>query len=415
MQQSESLPKTPPGGLNEFHLGWKVVLAASIGVGVGITGVNTYSLSVFLNPLTEEFGWSRTETSAAKTFLTLGYVLTAPLIGYLADRFGPRKIGMASMIGVVIGMLAMTQMNGQIEMYYLFYFLLALAGCATTPLVWTRGVATWFLEKRGLALGLTLTGSGLAGLIAPSFIGGLIDGYGWQAGYVGMAVLALIGIVPIYFLFFENSGSATGPAGARPNIPRSGRDVVSALKSRHFWQISIAFAFIGGAVSALVVHLVALLTDTGISRETAVSFASLLGFAVVVGRVGTGYLVDRFHAPYVAGFFLVMPAIGCLLLAGGLTSTAVIAFAALSFGLAAGSEVDLLPYLTARYFGLKDYGKIYGWVFVLFYAGVGVGPPFLGWMFDRNGDYLSALMIVGPVLAAGAATVAMLGRPPVFK
>lgn len=413
----QTLDRTTSGqGVSEFSLGWKVVLAASVGVGVGITGVNTYSLSVFLNPLSEEFNWSRTETSAAKTFLTLGYVLTAPLIGYLADRFGPRKIGLASMGGVVAGMLAMTQMTGQIEVYYLFYFLLALLGCATTPLVWTRGVATWFLEKRGLALGLTLTGSGLAGLIAPWYIGTLIDRFGWQGGFVGMAALAAIGLIPIYFFFYENTHAPNAPtSAARPAIPRSGRDVREALRSRHFWQISLAFAVIGGTVSALVVHMVALLTDAGISRDVAVSFAGLMGFAVVVGRLGTGYLVDKFHPPYIAGFFLMMPAIGCLILAGEPQSVALFAIAALSFGLAAGSEVDLLPYLSARYFGLKDYGKIYGWVFVFFYAGVGIGPPALGFMFERDGDYLGALLICAPLLAAGALTVAALGRPPEFK
>jgi MFS family permease len=408
-------PARPQSTASEFRHGWTVVLAASIGVGAGITGVNTYSLGIFLNPLVDEFGWTRTEASASKTFLTLGYVLTAPLIGYLADRFGPRRLGMVSMVGVVLGMCGMTLMTGSIEIYYLFYFLLALLGCATTPLVWTRGVATWFLEKRGLALGLTLTGSGVAGIVAPWFIGGLIATYGWQAGYYGMAVLAAVGLIPIAMYFYENTAT-TGPATARPHIPRSGMDVLPALKSRWFWQISIAFAFIGGIVSAMVVHLVALLTDAVLPRESAVGYAGLLGFAVVAGRVGTGYLVDRFYPPLVAATFLFLPVLGCMILVGdGAAPAILIGFAAITIGLAAGSEVDLLPYLTARYFGLKAYGKIYGWIFVSFYAGVGIGPPFLGWMFDTNGNYDAALYIVMPILTLCAAAVALLGKAPEYK
>ncbi|MSO97857.1 MAG: MFS transporter [Rhodospirillaceae bacterium] len=398
----------------EFKYGWSVVLAAAIGVGVGVTGVNTYSLGVFLNPLSETFNWTRTEASASKTFLTLGYVLTAPLIGYLADRIGPRRIGMLSMALLALGMFGMTQMNGSIGFYYLAYFLLALAGCATTPLVWTRGVATWFYQKRGLALGLTLAGSGVAGMLTPMFVGSLISRYGWEAGYMGMGVLAAIGLIPIWFFFYENKQTAAEQL-ARPQIPQSGFSVPETLRSRRFWQIGLAFLLIGGTVSALVVHLVPLLTDAGIPRETAVAFAGLLGVAVLAGRIITGYLVDRFHPPYVAGAFLIMPALGCLLLATGSLSPAFMFLAAITFGLAAGSEVDLLPYLTARYFGLKSYGKNYGWMFVLFYSGVGVGPLFLGYMFDRFGDYTNALFVVIPILAVGSLAVATLGKAPEFK
>lgn len=414
MQQT--LGQAAPGqAVSEFKYGWTVVLAAAIGVGAGITGVNTYSLGVFLNPLSETFDWSRTETSAAKTFLTIGYVLTAPIIGYLADRYGPRKIGMASMAAMVVGMCGMTLMTGDIMVYYLFYFLLALMACATTPLVWTRGVASWFLQKRGLALGLTLTGSGVAGIATPWFIGGLIDAYGWQAGYFGMAALSAVALIPIAMFFYENTGTAN-PAAPRPVIPRSGMAVREALKSAKFWQIGLPFMFIGGIISALMVHLVAMLTDSGITRDAAVQYAGLMGFAVIVGRIGTGFLVDRFHPPYVAGAFLMLPVLGRLLLTGdGATSATLIVIAAITFGLAAGSEVDLLPYLTARYFGLKDYGKIYGWIFVLFYSGVGIGPPFYGWMFDLDGNYTQALIITMPLLFAAAASVTLLGKAPEYK
>lgn len=406
----------PPASVHsEFRAGWMVVLAAAVGVGVGVTGVNTYSLSVLLNPLSEAFGWARSETSAAKTFLTLGYVLTAPAIGYLADRFGPRTIGMVSLAGLAVGMIGMTQLSGSIEAYYLFYFVLALLGCATTPLVWTRAVATWFVQKRGLALGLALTGTGIAGIFTPMLIGGLIDRFGWQAGFVGMGALAALGLIPVFFFFFENSARAGSAKSPAQTALMTGFTVSAALRSRQFWQVSIAFAVIGGSISAVNVHLVALLTDSGISRDDAVSYVGLLGFAVVAGRLVTGYLVDHFHPPYIAGLILLLPAFGCASLAAGNFSPPAIIAAVLSVGIAAGSEVDLLPYLTARYFGLRNYGKIYGWVFVLFYAGVGLGPPFLGWMFERNGDYVAALMILGPLLAAGAAVVATLGRAPELK
>ncbi len=414
MTQTAPVSALKPQSFQEFRFGWKVIMAAGIGVGLGVTGANTYSLGVLLNPLSEEFGWSRIEASAAKTFLTLGYVVTAPFIGFLADKIGPRRIGLFSMFTLSLGMLCMTQMNGDIRIYYLAYFLLALTGCATTPLVWTRGVATWFHEKRGLALGLTLTGSGIAGIFTPPLISTLIDQYGWQAGYICMAAFAAIGIIPIFLFFFENE-TTEGTKEKRPAIPQSGFDLLPTLKSRRFWQISLSFMLIGGSVSALIVHLVPLLTDSGIPRQTAAAFAGFMGAAVLSSRVLTGYLVDRFHPPYVAGAFLILPAFGCMLLAAGPLSTPLILFAATTFGLAAGSEVDLIPYLTARYFGLKSYGKIYGWMFVLFYSGVGVGPLFLGWTYDQYGNYANGLFVVTPILVVAALTITLLGKPPEFK
>ena len=129
----------------------------------------------------------------------------------------------------------------------------------------------------------------------------------------------------------------------------------------------------------------------------------------------TGFLLDRFHPPYVAAFFLSMPIIGCALLVGDVPGLWFIIAAAMFIGLAAGSEVDLVPYLTARYFGLKSYGKLYGWVFVFFYTGVGFGPPFFGRVFDVYGNYDLALNIAMGALVIGAVSIATLGKPPKFS
>lgn len=400
---------------SEFRAHWKVVLAAALGVGAGVTGTTIYSLGIFINPLSDAFGWSRTEVSAAKTFITLGFVLTAPFIGYLADRFGVRRISMMSMVGLAVAMVGMTQIDGSITSFYFALFVLALAGCGTTPLVWTRGVATWFDRQRGLALGLTLTGSGLAGVVTPPALGFLIDNYGWQAGYIGMACAALLVLVPVSLFFFEN-GRKGAPTTTKPSQAlKLGLDLPSALRTLRFWKLAAGFMLVGGAISSMTVHLVPLLTDAGMARDLAVRIAGILGVSVILGRVTTGYLVDRFHPPYVAAVFLVMPIFACALLASGPLSLTLVLVAAACIGLAAGSEVDLVPYLTARYFGLKAYGKIYGSIFVFFYAGVGVGPLFLGWMFDQNGNYTAALLVIIPVLALGAVSVASLGKPPVFE
>ena len=127
-QRTEKLPLAEASDYAEFKFGWKVVLAAAFGAGCGVTGVTVYSLTLFITPLSEAFDWSRTEVSAAKTFLTLGFVVTAPFIGYLADKVGARRIGMVSLVLLAAAMLGMTQINGNIQNFYLALFLLAIAG-----------------------------------------------------------------------------------------------------------------------------------------------------------------------------------------------------------------------------------------------------------------------------------------------
>lgn len=399
----------------EFRSNWKVLIAAAVGAGAGVTGAMVYSLGILINPLSDTFGWSRAEVSGVKTFLTLGFVVTAPFVGYVADKYGVRKIALVSLGMLSLAMLGITQMNGNIYVYYACIFALSVAGCCTTPLVWTRGVATWFVEKRGLALGLTLTGTGVAGILVPIVLGSMVDKYDWRAAYVLMAVAAALAIIPASLFFFEN-GRQPG-AVDKPVSPtlQLGFTVSEAFKTLRFWKFAFSFLLIGGMISSLMIHLVPMLTDANMPRSMAIRIAGVMGAAVIIGRVTTGFLVDRYHPPYVAAFFLAMPIVGCVLLSGSTLPVWLVVVAAMFIGLAAGSEVDLVPYLTARYFGLKAYGKLYGWVFVFFYAGVGIVPPIFGRVFDINGNYDIALQFAIGALVIGVATIATLGKPPKFS
>jgi MFS family permease len=406
-------------GRSELGANWRVVLAAAFGAAAGITGMSVYSLSVLIGPLSDAFGWSRAEVSAAKTVLTAGFVLTGPVVGHLADRFGVRQISIGSLALLSIGFFSMTQIGSNIYLFYVALFLLALAGCGTTSLVWTRAVAGWFDRSRGLALALTLTGPGLIGVVTPQLLDSLIHRFDWRAGYVTLGVFAAVTLIPLLLFFRErtavvgNGGSASQSIDQGSAI-RSGFSVREALSRRHFWQIGFGFLLIGGVVSALMVHLVPLIIDAGLGRSVAVRIAGVLGLAVIVGRMLTGYLIDRFHGPYVAAVFLFMPVFGCLLLIAGPESAAMIVLAVAFIGFAAGSEVDLVPYLTARYFGLRAYGKIYSWMFVAFYVGVGLGPLWLGWMYDIDGNYTRALTILIPFIVVGVLAIGTIGRAPKF-
>lgn len=397
---------------HELRAHWKVIFAAAFGAGAGITGMSVYSLSILINPLSDAFGWSRAEVSAAKTILTAGFVLTGPMIGYLTDRMSARRIGMISLATLSLGMLAMTQIGPSIGSFYALLFLLSLAGCGTTPLIWTRAVTTRFSQSRGLALALTLVGPGIVGAFTPTLLDSMIQNFDWRAAYITMSLFAALALIPVGLFFYEDRGVVTDVRAAPTPTAKAGVAFADALRMRQFWQFAFGFMLIGAVVSALMVHLVPLILDVGIDRNIAVRTAGVLGIAVIFGRLLTGYLVDRLHPPYVAGAFLFTPIIGCLIIGAGSDSAAAIVLAVACIGLAAGSEVDLLPYLTAHYFGLKSWGKIYGWMFAAFFTGVGVGPPFFGLMHDIYGSYNQALKVAILVLMLGVLAIATLGRAP---
>jgi predicted MFS family arabinose efflux permease len=396
----------------ELRSGWRVVVAAAFGVGVGLTGATIFSLGAFLVPLSHAMGWTRGQVSVATLFLVTGTVVTAPFVGRACDRIGVRRIGLVSLLALSLAYLAMTLVTRNVFTFYAGLLVLSLAGCGTTPTIWTRGVATWFDARRGLALGLTLVGTGVAAIVMPPFVGGLITSYDWRAGYVGLAGVTLLAMLPVFLYFFE--AGREGRGATRAAAVHAGFDTRQALATRRFWQLGIANLVVTAAISALIVHLVALLGDAGMARGTALWVAGLLGGAVVVGRLSMGFAIDRLHAPYVAAVFLLMPCIGCVILSVAPQSLTLACIAAGSIGLAGGSEVDLLAYLTSRYFGLKSYGEIYGWQFLLFEIGVGIGPVLAGRAYDHDGSYHFALQVAAVAFAVGAVAIGTLGRSPAF-
>ena len=179
----------------EFKQGWKVIIAAMSGVGVGMIGAPIMALGVFFLPLEKTFGWTRGQVSMASLCMVTGAIITAPFIGRICDRVPVRKIGIFSLVFLGIGLLLMTQINGNIMTFYGGLLVLSLLGSGTTPTVWTRGVSTWFDKKRGAALGIYNTMQAI-GLFAGGAGGGLLaKHYGGPAVFTAGCVVTLAWLI----------------------------------------------------------------------------------------------------------------------------------------------------------------------------------------------------------------------------
>ena len=398
-------------GRGELRRGWQVLLACFVGLGLGLSGISFFTFGVFVVPLVKAFGWTRGQTASAASLLLLGTAISAPIIGAIVDRFGARRVGIISMLGVVLAYGALTQINGNLTAFYTVWLILALAGGGTTPVLWTRTVNMWFDHARGFALGFTLAGAGLSAIIGPPFCAALIQTYGWQAGYLGLgALILLIGVPTTVFLFKE--APAEKNTVETPAVERTGMGLGEAIRTVAFWKIAIGFFLVASPLASILVHLVPMLIDRGMQAFEAAKLAGFLGIAVVVGRIGVGWLVDRFSAKLVTLALLSMAVLGCLLLTIDGTSVGVAVISVVSIGFAVGAEVDMVAYFTSRYFGMKAYAKIYGWQTTSFYAAALIGQLLIGMAYDHFHSYFQVLYFAAGSILIGAMIIGSLGRQP---
>ena len=392
------------------------MVASAVGIGLGMSPLPFYTIGVFAGPLAEEFGWGLDRIMLALPVFTFAALFMSPLVGYLTDRFGARRTALTSVCLFSLAMMSFSLMNGSLEMYLGIWILLAVCGAGTLPITWTRAVNGWFFHRRGLALGLSLVGTGLFGLIAKQYAWWLIELVGWRKAYVGVGALPLLVAWPVaFFLFHEAPGDKaddkTAAAQSRPDGSSfNGLSLGQALKDWRFWLLAYSFVPISFAVGGPIPNLETMMANKGFAVGDAVTLASLIGVAVIFGRVIGGYLLDQFWAPAVAAVLLSLPAAATFILAQPDLQFWLAAAAIMVLGMAAGVEYDLMAYLVSRYFGLKHYAAIYGALYAFFALGAGVGPYIYGAAYEASGSYDRILILSSFLFIAGALPILFLGK-----
>jgi len=399
--------------------GWVVIVASAIGLGCGLGSLPIYTLGAITKPLSEAYGWSRADVQAIYTWMSIGMVVAAPALGFVIDRIGVRSVTLWSLVGQSVGFVSLGLLAGPLWSFYLIAFLTAIVGVGTLPITWTRVIVDRFDAARGVALGLSLAGTGLAATFLPSLTTWLLERYGWRGAYVGLAGLPVFVALPLtYALLHDRSpralaaGSDASPHGASADARIASDEVRAALRSRRFWVLAGAFFVVGACIAGLLTHTIPLLTDLHWSAMAAARVAGVTGLAVIAGRIITGLLVDRFWAPGVACVVLVLPAASCLLLAFAVGGVPGAVFAGVLLGLAAGAEFDLLAYFVSKYFGTRHYGVLYACQYAIFRVALGAGPLLYGVGFDRRGSYTAVLLVSAVLLPLGSLLLLTLGAYP---
>jgi MFS family permease len=406
----------------EWREGWPVILSA--GVGFAVAMMHFAIVSALMKPMAEAYGWSRTEVTLGLTITTLIWPVLGLGVGHLADRFGARRVALVGISGEMAALAIVGLAGPQIWTWWAAWTLFPFMACCASPVVWTLAVASRFDRHRALALaaGLSLVGVGVA--VVPLLTTLAYDRVGIRAAFWVMAGGGLALALPIVWACFYDARdlarvrgkSLQGPTAQprSPTSPLTGLDLREAAATFRFWRLGLALLLVSSSVGAMSVHLLPLLNDGGLSRTQAALVAGLSGPFGIVGRLTTGYLLDRRHAPTIAAVAFALPIVTCLLLLDFRGSLPIALVAAAVAGLAAGAEMDVVAYLTSRYFGMRRYGAIYACMFGLYTLGVGLAPVLGGWVFDSFGSYDPLLIGLICGLAVSAFFAASLGRFPIF-
>jgi MFS family permease len=400
-----------------FRNRWWVVFATICGLLVGAGPINVFAFGVFLKPITEDLGLSRGALSTALTFHAAIAAIVLPIIGWMVDRWGARRIMLPGLLLYAAATASYALLQASPLLFtFLIFALTGLVGGVQSPIPYAAVIAEWFDRQRGLALGIGTAGVGLGVALVPQVASLLIDAIGWRLAYVGLAAAVLLVAFPPVALFLREPPDFAArarrhrqlavAAAAVPGVPAG-----EALRSWVFWGLAIAFFLDVIAINGTLTHIVPLLTDRGISRQLATAALSGTGFAVIFGRVLSGWCLDRLWGPYVAIAFFVLPMIGIAILLSGAGGIAPF-LGAIACGLGIGAEIDLMAFFTSRYFGLRDYAKLYGTMFGIFALGVGIGPGVSGASFDRFLSYTPAFVSFEIMLAASCLIFLRLGPYP---
>jgi MFS family permease len=387
---------------NEFSLryyGWRVVLAACFGVMAGFGSLFVYTFAVFVKPLSAAFGWDREAISLGFGLAAITLGLVSPLLGRWIDRFGPRRIILPCMTVYGCAIISLAQLHSQLWQFYLTCIVLGVVGNGAAHLAYSRSISTWFQRRLGMALAFVMVGAGLGAMILPVVAQAIISRSGWRAAYLSLGCLALLLGLPLSWRYIVERGAIRRETAP---VSHCGLTWQQGLRSFAFWII-VAILFVSSiSMNGAITHLSALLTDRGITPGDAALCASLLGGSSVLGRVGVGWLLDRFFGARVALVVNLITAAGIFLLARA-SSFPAGCFAAALIGIGAGGEAAITPYLLTRYFGLRAFSTLYGLTWTFYAAAGAIGPVILGRAFDLTGSYTSLLVVLAAALSLAAA------------
>jgi MFS family permease len=395
----------------EWRTHWPLVLTGL--VGCSLIAFGTVSVGAFIAPLETAFGWSRSDVTAGMIVYAIISALGQPLAGRMIDRFGPRRVGLTGIVlsGCALGLFATA--NGSLAVWLLLWLIYALAAQLILMGTWSAAVASEFEASRGLAIAVMICGSGLGTTLTPILATLLIDNQGWRTAYVALgAGPSSLALILAWFLFFSRRDRVDASGDDPAMATAGGLTLREGMRSPVFYKLIIASLISYTPVMGIMLHMIPILSSTGLGREQAAAVAGTMGLATLVGKLTCGLLVTRMPGHVLASVVAALPVVTCAMLLTPSDSIALRIVPAAVIGFMGGGHIQLMIYLVTRHFGMRAFGSIFGFLGSALAIAGGIGPVLASYLFDRTGDYHLALMISMPLLIIGSLALLSIGGYP---
>jgi len=396
----------------EWRDGWPLIISSALGISV--SSIVVYSMGIFMLPLQKEYDWSRAQISSGLLIMSGFTVTCAPFVGRLIDRLGPRRICLPGLVIFCGAFASLATNSGSIWQWWFLWCMIAIGALMLKPTVFTTAVASRFDRVRGTALALALSGTGLAGIVAPALSALILKELGWRLTYVSVAAIWFAVVFPICLMFFYGASDLRRKSARRndeiAHVELDGMGAREGLLSLTYIQLALAAFLAMLVIGSMVVHLVPFVTDSGLDTLVASSMASITGATIVVGRLGTGVLLDRFNGSIVGGVAFAIPAVLMVGLLNYDGSVGMAILLAILLGFSSGAELDIAAYMTSRHFGMKNYGLFFGIIVGLLSLALGIGPTLMSAIYDYYGSYRFAFIGAVPISIAASLLIASLGK-----
>lgn len=270
--------------LGEFRRGWGIILSALLGIGLGMASLPTYSMGLITPLLVRDFGWSVGQIMVCLSIITLISIGGAPGFGWLTEKYGARRIVLIGLPLWGLSMAALALSNGSLTRFYLTWVAIGLTGSATLPITFTRTVNRRFDKAKGLALGLSMMGTGLFGFFGKPVLALVLNDHGWRAGFLLLGALPVLVAFPAAFLLLRED-ERTLPDGHHVPVERPGLSLAQTLRDWRFWLMAAALLPVSFALGGPVPNLELILRDGGLTPAAIITVTPLFGLASITGRL----------------------------------------------------------------------------------------------------------------------------------
>ena len=377
----------------EWTAGWRIVAAAALANATGIS-LLFYTFNLFVLPLAADLHLTRSQGGAIQTMIVAA-ALGAPVIGRLADRLGFHLLFLACTLAMVGTELVLWRWGNSFAALALGTALIGFIGGGSASVLLTRPVNAHFTRYRGLALGLVGTGISLTTIFVPPWLESVISHQGWRAGYLVLAGISLVLGLPAVLALMPRTASTRG---AQPTAAPTDRDY---LRDRDFWLLVGANVCASIATAAAISQLSPMLQERGLTAAAAALGISSFAGGQLIGKLGGGWLLDRFEPRRIAVLLNVVPTLGFVLLLTQHGSFVPLMIAVGVIGVLQGADIGIFAYFIAHRFDVARYGAIFGALHGIGWIGTALGVFGAAQSYDLFKGYWAAqLAAIGLLLLA---------------